>query len=52
MKTEQYRLDTAFGKLYEFDADQNAYIFVSATNCKKLSDAVQEYEEYLLSQDS
>lgn len=42
-KPEQFRLDTAYGKLYEWDEEQQAYLFCLSTDANYLEDAIKEY---------
>lgn len=44
---EKYRFDLAYGKLYEYDDDAQAYIFVMMTTyAKTLQEAIKEYEDW------
>jgi hypothetical protein len=45
-KTEKYRLDTAYGKLYEWDEDKQSYVFVLSTSANYIEDAIKEYNKY------
>ena len=45
--TEKYRFDQQTGTLYEFDYNQNAYVFVANANGKTESETIADYEESL-----
>jgi len=43
---EKYRYDEAYGKLYEYDAEQQAYVYVCSNPFRlSKSELIKEYEE-------
>ena len=42
---DRYRWDGSTGTLYEYDTDQNAYIFAAAGNGKTEAETIADYEE-------
>jgi hypothetical protein len=44
--TAKYRFDSAYGELYEYDTDKDAYVWVMNTDARTENEAIEEYEKY------